>query len=302
MTARPAPFAMTGFDLLLYAGLIWAWSTSWLAITYQLGAVSPEVSVFWRFLLTVPVMALLGWWRGETLRFDWATHRLLLLTGVAMFSTNFILFYYTGTYLPSGLLAVIFSLASIINFGFGVTFGGEPFRWRLAAGAVLGVIGVAALFQPQLANAGSAPGAITGLMLGMTATLCFSSGSQVSARLQRRGIPVIAATTWGMIYGTLWAGLIALGRGQSFAIPLTAPYLGAMAFLIFSATVLAFYTYLTLVGRIGAARASYATVIFPIFALALSSLVEGYRWTPLALAGVVMAVAGNLLVLRRDRA
>ena len=34
MNSRPR-FAMTAFDYLLYAGIIWGWSTSWYAMTHQ---------------------------------------------------------------------------------------------------------------------------------------------------------------------------------------------------------------------------------------------------------------------------
>lgn len=66
-------------------------------------------------------------------------------------------------------------------------------------------------------------------------------------------------------------------------------------------TVLAFAAYLTLLGRIGAARAGYATVIFPIFALVVSTFLEGYEWTGFALAGLVFVAAGNVIVIRGAR-
>lgn len=290
---------MTGTDYLLYAGLIWGWSTSWYAIKLQLGDVSPEVSVFWRFVLTAPLMALFARWRGEPLLFAARTHLTLALTGMLMFSSNFILFYYAGERLPSGFLAVIFSLASIVNLVLGIAFFGDVFRARLAAGAGLGVLGLILLFWPQLSGAtGSASAA--GLAFGAAGTLCFSLGNQFSARLQRGGVKVFAGAAWGMVYGAIWAGALSLARGQPFAVPLTPAYLGSMLFLVLSATVLAFFTFLTLVGRIGPARASYASVIFPIFALLISTVLEGYRWTPLAMLGVAAALFGNYLVLRRD--
>ena len=295
-----SPFVMTGRDYLLYAGIIWGWSTSWYAIKHQLGDVSPEVSVFWRFLLTFPLMFALAIHRKDGWRFPRVLHPMLALTGVLMFSTNFILFYYAGHYLPSGLMAVVFSLASILNLLLGVVLFGEPFRPKLALGALLGVAGVAALFHPQIAALETAPAARTGLLLGMFATLCFSLGNQVTVRLQKHGARVVPAAAWGMVYGALTAGFYGLVRGQSFAVPLTPGYLGSLAFLILSASILAFYTYLSLISRIGAARASYATVIFPFFALLISTVLEGYRWTPWALLGIGLAIAGNMLVLKRD--
>lgn len=302
---RPAtPFRMTGFDYLLYAGVIWGWSTSWYAIRFQLGSVAPEVSIFWRFLLTAPLMFALAAWRGETWKLSLKAHIGLAMTGIFMFSSNFILFYYVGMILPSGLLAVIFALASVINLALGVLLFAEKFRWKLALGGCLGVVGVACMFAPEMAKIGTAIGVnpLWGLAVGILATLSFSIGNQISARLQKSGIRVMTAASWGMVYGTLWAGCIGLALDRSFQIPLTPEYLGSLLFLILSASILAFYTYLSLVGRIGPARASYASVIFPIFALLISTVFENYVWTPLAVFGLLLALGGNLLVLRRDPA
>jgi len=296
------PFAMTAYDYLLYAGLIWGWSTSWYAIKLQLGETSPEVSVFWRFLITAPLMFALARWRGETLRMDGAAHRMLAPTGMLMFSSNFILIYYAGERLPSGFLAVVFSLSSIFNFLLGMAFRGEPFRWRLAVGGLMGATGVALLFWPQIAEISGGAATAAGLAFGVCATLSFSVGNQLSAALQQSGVGVMTAAAWGMAYGTLWAGAVSLARGQSFATPLTPSYWLSMAFLVVSATILAFYTFLSLVGRIGPARASYAAVIFPVFALMISTMLEGYRWEVAGVAGLMLAIAGNVLVLRRDPA
>jgi drug/metabolite transporter (DMT)-like permease len=93
-----------------------------------------------------------------------------------------------------------------------------------------------------------------------------------------------------------------LVRGNAFIIEPTFKYVGALFYLAIGASVLAFASYLTLLRRLGAARAGYATVLFPIVALAVSTLLEGYAWTPLAVMGVVLALTGNVLVLRRPAA
>ncbi len=56
-----------------------------------------------------------------------------------------------------------------------------------------------------------------------------------------------------------------------------------------------FTAYLTLVGRIGPERAAYCTVLFPLVALAVSTVFEGYQWSPLAVVGLLLVVAGNLV-------
>ena len=64
-------------------------------------------------------------------------------------------------------------------------------------------------------------------------------------------------------------------------------------------SVVAFWSYLTLLGRIGADRAGYATVLFPVVALGISTVYEGYLWTAEAALGVGLVLLGNAVVLTR---
>lgn len=289
-------------DLALYATTVFFWSTSWIAIRSQLGVVAPEVSILWRFCLAVIVMWAWVFWRGDPVRFAAQDHVRFAATGLFLFSLNFTLFYYGGLTVPSGLLSVVFSLASIFNLVLGAIFLRQPIERQVALGALVGAVGIGFLFWPEIVRAGFDHGALVGLALCIVATLCFCLGNMVSTVIQRRGIPLLSANAWGMTYGVAILVTISLARGHAFIIEPTAKYLVSLVFLAIGASVIAFASYLTLLRRIGAARAGYATVLFPIFALAISTLVEGYVWTPLAILGVALALAGNVLVLRRRSA
>lgn len=291
----------TALDFGLYAGVVFAWGFSWIALHYQVGKVPPEVSVMWRFAIAAPMMLAFAALRGERLSYPLAEHAVFLVLGITLFSANFALFYYGGLYLPSGLLAVVFSLSSVINILLGALVLGMPIDRRVAAGGTLGFLGIAAMFYPQLAGTTINTGALIGLALCVTGTLSFCAGNMISARMQRRGIPVFAASAYGMIYGTLCMAAIAALRGQSFAIDWSPSYLAGLAYLGLIGSVMAFACYLTLLGRIGADRAAYSTVMFPVVALAVSTMLEGYRWTIPALLGVAAVLAGNLLVLRTPK-
>jgi drug/metabolite transporter (DMT)-like permease len=294
-----APTRLAGADLGLYAVTVLVWGTSWIAMKGQLGAVSPEVSTFWRFLLAAPLMWLWAALRGERLAWPAADHLRFAASGAFLFSLNLTLFLYGALYLPSGLLAVVFSLVSVVNLLFGALFLGQPVERRVAAGGLLGVAGVALLYWPELARAGFDRGALTGLAFALAGTLSFCLGNLAATLAQRRGVPMLAATAWGMTYGVAVLAAVALARGQAFAVEWTPRYLGATLYLALFASVVAFASYLTLLRRIGAARAGYATVLFPVVALTVSTLVEGYRWTLPAMLGAALALAGNVLVLRR---
>jgi len=285
-------------DLGLYAVTVFVWGTSWIALKGQLGEVSPEVSTLWRFLIAAPLMWLWALARGDALAYPAADHRRFAAAGALMFSSNFVLFLYGGQYLPSGLLAVVFSLVSILNLLLGAAFLGQPIVPRVAVGGMLGAAGIALLYSPQIAG-GFERGALLGLAFCLAGTLSFCAGNLVSTAIQRRGVPLLAATAWGMTYGVVALAAIVLVRGQPLIVEWTPRYLGATLYLALFASVVAFASYLTLLRRIGAARAGYATVLFPIVALAVSTLVEGYRWTLAAILGAALALAGNVLVLRR---
>ncbi|MFL4986942.1 MAG: DMT family transporter [Microvirga sp.] len=285
-------------DLGLYAVTVFVWGTSWIALKGQLGEVSPEVSTLWRFLIAAPLMWLWALARGDALAYPAADHRRFAAAGALMFSSNFVLFLYGGQYLPSGLLAVVFSLVSILNLLLGAAFLGQPIMPRVALGGVIGAAGIALLYSPQIAG-GFERGALLGLAFCLAGTLSFCAGNLVSTAIQRRGVPLLAATAWGMTYGVVALAAIVLVRGQPLIVEWTPRYLGATLYLALFASVVAFASYLTLLRRIGAARAGYATVLFPIVALAVSTLVEGYRWTLAAILGAALALAGNVLVLRR---
>ncbi|HTU00598.1 MAG TPA: DMT family transporter [Candidatus Sulfotelmatobacter sp.] len=300
MAPLPPP-RFTRLDFALYAAVIFAWGFSWIAMHYQVGVVEPEISVVWRFLLAAPVMFAVAFARGERLRFPLRDHVSLLGLGVALFCTNFALFYYGAKWIASGLLAVIFSLASVVNVWLGALVLGAAVDRRVVLGGALGFAGVAAMFYPEIAGTRLDPHLLLGLALCVGGTLSFCSGNMISARLQKRRLPVLAASAWAMLYGAAALAAFAGLRGQPFIVEWAFPYLAGLLYLALVASVIAFACYLTLLGRIGVDRAAYVTVMLPIVALAVSTALEGYRWTIPAGFGLAAVLAGNLLVLRAPR-
>ena len=294
-----APARLEGRDVAAYAATVFFWGTSWIALRAQLGVVPPEVSIFWRFLVAASLMWAWVASRQDPVRFPAADHLRFAGTGLCLFSLNFTLFYYGGVSVPSGLLSVVFSLASIGNLLLGALLLRQRIEPGVALGALVGALGIACLFWPEIARAGLNGGALGGLALCIAGTVSFCLGNMISTLIQRRGVPLLSAVAWGMTYGTIILAVASLARGHSFAIETTATYIGSLLLLAVGASVIAFSCYLTLLRRIGAARAGYSTVLFPIIALAVSTVFEDYAWTPLAALGVVLALAGNVLVLRR---
>ncbi len=285
------------FDVLLYLVVVLAWGTTWLAIKFQLGVVAPEASLVYRFALAALLVFLWAAWRRERLGYARRDHLAFAAMGVCMFSTNFYAYYLAAEHVTTGLLAVLFSTVSILNIFNGRIFLGRGLNPRVLLGALCGFAGITTVFWPEVAAFGLSDGKTLGLLLGLGGALCFSLGNMVSARVQARGLPIVAGTAWSMLYGTAWLLVLALAAGSVFTFDPRLPYTASLLYLVGVGSLIAFGAYLTLLGRIGAERAAYATVLFPIIALGLSTLFEGYVWTPGAAAGVALVLFGNFLVL-----
>jgi drug/metabolite transporter (DMT)-like permease len=285
-------------NLTLYLTAVLIWGSTWLAITYQLGKVPPEVSVAYRFALAGVFLVLWSWVRGLTLKFAWRDHLWMALQGALLFGLNYVLIYLAETRISSGLVAVIFSLILFFNIAGTRLFFGTPIRPMTIVAGLLGVSGVVLIFLPEIRRSAEHNDIALGVALTMISTLSASCGKLVSARNQRRGLPVVQLNTYGMLYGALFVGIYALAVGRTFNFDASLGYVVSLAYLALFGSVLAFGAYLTLVGKIGADRAGYTGAAIPIVALLLSVCFEGLRLHAGELAGIALCIVGNILVLR----
>ena len=291
---------MTNF--LLYIVTVSIWGTSWLGVKYQLGIVAPEASAVYRFALAAALMLLYCAVARRRMRFSPAEHGFMALQGLFLFGANYVLIYLGTQYLTSGLVAMLFSTVVVMNIFLGALFFGFPLRGRVVLGALVGLPGIGLVFWPELAAFDLSRQGTLGLVLCLAGTLSASLGMLISGRNQKKNLPVIQANAYGMTYGTLFMAAYCLAAGTPFGFDPRPHYVGSLIFLAVFATVIAFWSYLTLLGRIGADRAGYTTVLFPVVALALSTMYEGYQWTLVAAFGVALVLAGNALILTKKGA
>ncbi len=288
-------------NLLLYTLTVSIWGSTWLAITFQLGT-PIAVAIGWRF--TLAALILWGWCLARGTRFDFKPRQigLAVLQGLLNYCFNYWMVYQAETRVSSGLVAVLFSLLMVLNMIGGRLFFVQRINAYGAGGAALGVVGVLLVFWPEVAGLNGVlwggDGRILGILFAFGATLFSSCGNLLSVQTQKSGVPLIPGMAIGMGAGGLTMIAIGLATGESLQIPMTAPFVASLLYLCVFGSVIAFAAYLGLIQRIGAAQASYANVLIPMVALALSSLFEGYHWRIFSVAGLAVSLAGNLLVMR----
>ncbi|SMF43011.1 DMT family transporter [Pseudogulbenkiania subflava] len=286
-------------NALLYLSTVLIWGTTWIAIKVQLGPVPIPLSIAYRFFLAAAALFAILAWRGQLRRPRGTALSLIAAQGLTLFCFNFLCFYYASHYLPSGLVAVVFSTATLWNALNARLILKRRIAPQVMAGGALGLAGIATLFWPQLAGHSTDGGTLLGLGLSILGTLCFSAGNLLSARLQALGHTPLQTNAWAMLTGALILFAGSLAAGLPLTLDTSPHYLGALLYLAIPGSVIGFTAYLMLVGRLGPERAAYCTVLFPVVALNVSVWLEGYRWTPLALAGLILVLAGNVLVFRQ---
>ena len=284
----------------LYLAAVLIWGSTWYAIKFQLDVVAAEVSLVYRFALAAAVLLLFCLVTRRTLRYSARQHGFIALLGLFLFSTNYLVFYWATELLTSGIVALMFSTVILMNIVNGALFMRLAVSRRVIAGALLGIAGIAAVFWAEVGAVENSAATWRGLWMCLGATYLASVGNIVSAYNQHQGIPVVQANAWGMTYGAGFMTIYALFSQVPFNYDPAPAYSISLLYLAIFGSILAFGSYLTLIGRIGADRAAYAAVLFPVIALGISTLFEDYQWTPRAVFGFMLVLLGNYIVLSKS--
>lgn len=288
-------------NLFLYVLTVVIWGTTWIALKLQLGVVAIPVSIVYRFALAALLLFAILLVSRRLQPMSRRAHGLCLAQGLCLFCVNFMCFLTASQWIPSGLIAVVFSTATLWNALNARVFFGQRIATNVLGGGALGLLGLALLFWPELYGHAASRETLIGLALALVGTLCFSAGNMLSSLQQKAGLKPMTTNAWGMFYGASMLAVYCLISGIPFAMEWNTRYIGSLLYLVIPGSVIGFTAYLTLVGRMGPERAAYCTVLFPLVALNVSAFAEGYQWTPPALFGLLLVMLGNVLVFRKPK-
>lgn len=287
--------------LVLYALTVLIWGSTWIAITFQLGVVPEAVSLVWRFLLASLCLFAYALIRRKPILLPLREHGFIAIQGVGLFGVNYLLVYFATARVTSGLVAVVFSTIVFWNLINERVFFNTPFEARVLVAACLGLAGIAMIFVPEMQALDLDGPVLQGVLLALGGTWLASLGNMAAVRNTGHGLPIVRLNAWAMLYGSIALAVVAALRGQPFSVEWTPAYLGSLAYLALFGSAAAFGCYLLLMHRIGSARAAYAAVLFPVVALLISTLFEGYQWSATSIAGAVLVLGGNALALTGRR-
>ncbi len=287
-------------NLLLFIIPTIIWGSTWLAITFQL-TVNPLYSIVYRFFLASMILLLYSIYKKLPLKFPLQTHKKLFLLGISLFGFNYFFTYTAEKNLTSGLVALCFSTMVIFNSINAKIFLKQKIRIKVILGGIIGLIGLAILFKNDILTFTLSSKTTKGVLLTFLGAYSASLGNIVSAKIQKENIPIIQSNTFGMLYGAIAMLLIALLSGIKPEFDLSPKYLISLSYLAVFGSVVAFGSYLKLLGKIGPQKAVYITLLIPIVAIILSALFENLKLELHSFLGIIIVLLGNYIALKKEK-
>lgn len=277
------------------------WGTTWIVIRDQLGVVPASWSVTYRFLVAGAAMFVWAAATRQTLRLGNDGQRLAMLFGLAQFTLNFNFVYRAEEHITSGLVALLFALLIVPNTLFARLFLGQRVTPRFFAGSTVAIAGIALLFVQEYRTSGGGNAIALGIGLTLCGVLSASVANVLQATEAARRQPMASLLAWGMFWGTLINAIWAWSTVGPPVIEMRLGYIAGVAHLGLLASAVAFMAYFSVIRAIGPGPAAYSGIITPVIAMALSTGFEDYRWSLLAAAGGVLAMAGLVIALTARR-
>jgi len=274
------------------------WGSTWFVIVGQIAEVPAHWSVAYRFTLATPAMFLLAALLRRPLAMPREAHRLAMAMGLFQFCGNYTFVYLSELHLTSGIVALLIGMMLVPNAILGRILLGQPVTARFVAGSAIALAGIALLLVNEARLSPLGGNVLLGAVLALIAMLSASIANVIQAGPVGHRVPLLTLLAWSMFYGTAIDIALAFVLSGPPVWPRDPHYWLGTAWLALVGSVVTFPLYFGLVRQLGAGRAAYNGVLVVVIAMLISTLFEGYTWTPLALFGALLAMAGLIVALR----
>ena len=274
------------------------WGSTWYVITGQIHAVPPSWSIVYRFGLATPAMFVVALAMRNPLRMTSRGHALALLLGLTQFCGNFNFVYRAEQHLTSGVVAVMFGMLMVPNALLARWWLGQAVTRRFLLGSAVAIAGIALLLVHEAHVARLGGNVLLGVALALGGLMSASIANVGQATETGRAQPMITLLAFSMLYGTLIDGALAWVLAGPPVVPSAPAFWAGTAWLALAGSVVTFPLYWSIVRAIGPGRAAYNGVLVIVIAMFISTFVEGYEWSLLAVAGATLGTAGMIIALR----
>lgn len=280
--------------------IVLIWGSTWIVIKGQLGDVPTSWSVAYRFAIASAAMFAYAAVRGERLFPGWKAVGFAGLVGLGQFVFNFNFVYRAEAYLTSGLVAVLFALLMVPNSIMGRIFLKMRLERRFLIGASVAIVGVGLMLAQEYRAAELGPQAVLlGTALTMAGMMSASTANVMQGMEFARKQSMVMMIAWAAGLGALANAAFAWATAGAPVIDMDAAYIGGLFYLGVVGSAISFPIYFNIIREVGPSQASWTSVMIPMIAMIISTVVEGYHWANLSIMGAVLALAGLVIAVAR---
>jgi drug/metabolite transporter (DMT)-like permease len=283
--------AFSPTDWAVFTAVAGIWGASFLFIAIGLESLHPGVVTLMRVSLGAAILRVLP---GGRIRIEREDRVRMLAVSVLWVGIPFTLFPLAEQHINSAVTGLLNGATPTFTAAFAALFFGRRTTGPQLAGVGVGFAGIVLISAPSL---GEGSTQATGVGLVLLATLCYGLSTNLVVPLQLRyGSRGVMGRMLAL--GTIWTlpfGLVGLPESRAELGPIA-----AVSVLGLVGTGLAFLLMGSLVGRVGATRASFITYLIPAVALALGVIFQDDHVALLALVGVALVIVGAVLASRRE--
>lgn len=284
-----------------YLIVILVWSTTPLGIQWSGAGIGYEFGVALRMIIGLLALIIVARFQKLPMPWDQTARRVYLASGLSLFfAMSFV--YWAAQYIPSGWIAVIFGLSPVLTSVFATLILQETsFTPGRILGMLMGLCGLAVVFTESLSISTAALSGVAAVTLGAVSQ---SLGAVVIRKL-KPSIPAISITIGSL---TVAIPLFLANGFYGSGWPETWPLQSVMAigYLAIFGTAIGFPLYYYLLKNINAERVALITLITPVSALLLGSLInneligiEVWLGTTLIISGLAIYEYGKYLPFKK---
>jgi drug/metabolite transporter (DMT)-like permease len=283
--------AFTAVDWAWVAAVALMWGSSFLFVEIGIEHFEPGVVALGRLAFGATTLAAIPAARQSVPRSSWPA---IALLGIVWMAIPFVLFAVAQRSIDSSLAGMLNAAAPLFTALVAAVWARSLPGPQQLAGLLIGFVGVLVISWPSVEGAHAT---VLGAGLVLLAALLYGIAFNLAGPLERRhgALPVVWRAELVAIVLVAPLGIAGIPH-SSFAWS----SLLAVAIMGCFGTALAFYGFVTLVGRVGATRASVTIYFLPVVAILLGAIVRDEVIAALSVAGTGLVAAGAYLTSRRE--
>lgn len=269
------------------------WAGTFLFIRIGVADVGPFTFAAARLVIALGVLVPLVITRREWTSWTGADVAAVTAAGLLLLGVNYALVYWGARHVPSGLVAILLATTPIVALGLGALGGAEVITVRKLAAVSLGLLGVIAIVGTEATSPGT-----EGLYgaAALLASTCCVAGAYVWMKGRTGRVPPLSMAALQSASGLIVLATLALAReGSPIDARWTASALGALAYLGWAASVLAFWLNYWLLARMDTSAMLMMGVAEVPIAVLLGAVILGERLPPGTWLGAGCIIASVLL-------